>query len=133
MALGSAWVLSFAASASWRAGRRRRRRTVAARMDIPGWVAGGTVITYHVDPEGDSPNALGIYIEYVPADSSRVLSHYFGAGIQLSSTSSCDPYRPETFFRGPRSQGSGSSASSDGARPPRSTRRRSSSWIDPSR
>ena len=60
-------------------------RTVAARMDIPGWVAGGHVITFHADPEGDTPDALGIYIEYVPADSSRVLSHYFGAGIQLNS------------------------------------------------
>ena len=52
----------------------------AARMDVPGWVAGGTIITFHADPEGDSPNSVGIYLEYVPLESSRVLSHYYGAG-----------------------------------------------------
>ena len=52
----------------------------AARMDVPGWVAGGNIITFHADPEGDSPNSVGIYIEYVPLESSRVLSHYYDAG-----------------------------------------------------
>jgi serine/threonine-protein kinase len=52
----------------------------AARMDVPGWVAGGNIITFHADPEGDSPDSVGIYLEYVPLESSRVLSHYYDAG-----------------------------------------------------
>jgi hypothetical protein len=52
----------------------------AARTDVPGWVAGGKVVTFEVGPEGDSPNSLGIYLEYIPLDSSRVLSHYYEAG-----------------------------------------------------
>jgi protein kinase-like protein len=55
------------------------RRT--ARIGVPGFLPkGGRLITFEVDGAGSDPPSLGVYIEYANAESTRILSHYYGAG-----------------------------------------------------
>jgi hypothetical protein len=55
-------------------GRRR------ARVDLPGFRAQGQLVSMSIDIDPSSPENLGVYIQYVNAESSRLLAHYYGAG-----------------------------------------------------
>jgi hypothetical protein len=48
------------------------------RMDLPGFLPGGTVLTFHVDPS-QGPDGVDLYVEYVNANSARIRNHYYGA------------------------------------------------------
>ena len=50
-----------------------------SRIDLPGFPAGGRVVTFHADPSPDFAEDVEIYIEYAPADSTRLLAHYVAA------------------------------------------------------
>jgi hypothetical protein len=50
-----------------------------ARMQVPDFrPEEGRVLTFEVTPFGKNVNDFGLYVEYLNADSARVLSHYYG-------------------------------------------------------